>query len=332
MNLPISIKFALLAFLLAGSGVLVTSIYSYKDASSLLQQQSIFRLEEDLERQTLRFGRNIDRIRGDVDAIGRSESVTGYYRAVKGGGYDDLRNMTTDLWKERIAIDLMALLRQRSEYLQARFIGAADNGKEIVRVDREGNNLINIVENKLQRKGDRLYVKNTLLLHAGEQYLSPIELNREHGQIVFPLQPVVRVAAPVYFKNKVLGIIVINANFKELSKIFNSPPDQVSYFVANTKGDYLFHPERDRQFSLALGGDAGMLKDFSGLDILKRDSDSHFKTNELIGKTSSLITYHHYFDPANEDNFLIVGSLASHAVIEKDAADFGRRIFTDAFF
>ncbi len=331
MNLSISIKFALLAFLLAGTGILITSVYSYKDASNLLQHQSLQRLAEDLERQTIRFGQNIDRIRNDVDAIGRSESVSGYYRAVKGDGYDELRNMTTSLWKERIRIDLTALLRQRPEYLQARFIGATEKGKEIVRIERHDQDLVVIADSDLQKKGDRAYVKETLLLKSGEQYLSPVELNREHGQIVFPLQPVVRVAAPVYYKNEVLGLIVINADFKELSRLFNSPPNQVSYFIADPNGDYLFHPEHDRQFSFSLGGDAGMLKDFPGLDLLKKDTNNDFKINNLADRSSSLITYHHYFDPANRNNFLIVGSLASHSLIEKDAADFGKRMFANVF-
>jgi len=331
MKFSISIKFALLAFLLAGTGILATSIYSYKDASNLLQQQSLQRLAEDLERQTIRFGRNIDRIRNDVEAIGRSESVAGFNRAVKGDGYDELRNMTADLWKERITIDLMALLRQRPEYLQARFIGATDEGREIVRIEKQKEKFIAVAENKLQQKGKRLYVTETLKLQSDKQYLSPIELNREHGQIVFPLQPVVRVAAPVYFENEVLGVIVINADFKELSKLFRSPPNQVSYFMANPKGDYLLHEDRDRQFTLALGGDAGVLKDFSNLDLLKGNSEDDFYTHNLADKSSSLITYHHHFDPYNIDNFLIVGSLASHGLIEKEAAGFGKRMFTNVF-
>jgi len=156
-----------LSFLLAGAGILVTSLFSYKDASDLLRQQSLQSLAEDMERQTIRFGQNIENIRNDVEAIGRSESVTGYYRALKGAGYDDVRNLTDDLWKERIVIDLTGLLRQRPEYLQARFIGAADNGREIARVDRVGSDLLSITKEQLQQKGERSYVKDTLLLNSG---------------------------------------------------------------------------------------------------------------------------------------------------------------------
>ncbi len=330
MKLSLSIKFALFAFLVAGFGILVTSIFSYQDASELLQKQSLNRLAEDIERQTIRFGQNIERIRSDVRVIGRSESVTGYYRAMKGGGYDELRNMTTDLWKERITIDLTGLLRQRPEYLQARFIGSTDNGREIVRIDRRGTELIAIPENELQQKGQRLYVKNTLLLRPSEQYLSPIELNREYGQIVFPLQPVVRVAAPVYFEEKVLGIIVINANFNVLAKLFRSAPNQVSYFIADARGDYLLHPDRDRQFSMALGGESGMLKDYPNLNLLESASKS-FQTYDLPHQMSSLITFKHHIDPLSADNFLIMGSLASHELIEQEAAGFGRRMFISVF-
>ena len=78
-----------------------------------------------------------------------------------------------------------------------------NNGKEIVRVDKKNGKQKIIAESSLQEKGASSYVVNTLLLQSDEQYLSPIELNREYGNITFPLQPVVRVASPVYFKGEV---------------------------------------------------------------------------------------------------------------------------------
>jgi signal transduction histidine kinase len=330
MKPSLSIKFALLAFLVAGLGIIITSMYSYQDASSLLQQQSVQRLAEDIKRQTLRFSQNIEQIQNDVGDIGRSESIAGYYRAVKGEGYDDLRNMTTSLWQERIVIDLLGLLRQRPEYLQARFIGIADQGREIVRVERVNNKVVSLSKDRLQQKGSREYVINTMQLKPEQKYISPIELNREFGQISFPLQPVVRVASPIYVNNEVLGIIIINADFKELTKLFRNPPNQVTYFIADEHGDYLLYPDLDRQFTYALGGEAGMLKDFPTLDLLK-NTQEEYQTNDLVEQSSTLINFKYQFDPLNKNNYLVMGSLVSHALIDQSAASFGQRMFINVF-
>ena len=330
MNKSLSIKFALLAFMVAGIGILVTSVFNYRDAANLLKQQSIERLSEDLERQTIRFGQNIERIRNDVETIGRSEAVTGYYRAVNGKGYDAQRNMTTALWLERITINLMGVLRQRPEYLQVRFIGRADKGREIVRVERQNQDLIAVLPNRLQQKGERHYVKKALLLKPGEQYLSPVELNREHGEIVYPLQPVVRVSTPIYLDGQTIGVVVINADFAVLAKLFRSPPNQVSYFIADTKGDYLLHNQKQRQFSLALGGKPGLQQDYPQLDMLSRHKKD-LQGRILADQSHSLNTKKYHFDPFDQNNFLVIGSVASLALIEQNAAAFGQRMFTRVF-
>ena len=103
-------RFALLAFVIAGIGILGISVYSYQDASSLLRKQSVERMADELLRLSNRFQENIDRMRLDVLHISVSDSITGYYRAVEGDGYDQQRNMTLELWKQRLALDFKILL------------------------------------------------------------------------------------------------------------------------------------------------------------------------------------------------------------------------------
>ncbi|MCG8426579.1 MAG: hypothetical protein MI754_04385, partial [Chromatiales bacterium] len=102
MRFSLPVRFALLAFVIAGIGVLGISAYSYHDADALLRKQSIERISGELLRLTNSFQENIDRMRLDVQRIASSDSVIGYHRAVAGGGYDDERNMTQELWKQRL--------------------------------------------------------------------------------------------------------------------------------------------------------------------------------------------------------------------------------------
>lgn len=320
-----------MAFLVAGSGILLTSFVAYHDAAQLLRQQSLQRLAEDLQRQALRFNQRIERMQNDVDNIVRADSIPGYFRASQGDGYDDLRNMTTELWLQRLAIEMTALLRQRPEYLQVRFIGVAQEGKEIVRVERLKGQVVTRSGDELQSKGQRRYFRQAIALAQGQHFVSPVELNKEYRVIQLPLNPVVRVSTPVYYNGEVKGVVVINANFYELSRLFRNPPKYVNYFVADRHGDYVFHGEKDKQFTRALGGDAGLFKDFPYLKN-QTESQSRYQVHSAVSESSnSLITLRQPLGKTDPDNYLIMGSLASHTLIEQEAEGFGKRIFSNVF-
>jgi len=325
MRLSLPAQFALLAFVIAGVGVVGISIYSLQDAGSLLRQQSIERMEGDLLQRSNRFQENIERIALDVQRIADSSPVAGYQRAERGGGYDDERNMTSELWRQRLENDFRLLLQQRPSYLQVRYIGLANGGMELVRVERSINDIIIIPANQLQQKGQRDYVKTTSLLKSGQHYISNVELNREHGTIMLPLQAVMRVAAPIYDADgKLFGVVVINADFKHLVKPFDSPPKEVSFMLADQTGDYLLHPQREKEFSGAMGGQPSMPEDFEQYaQLAKMDHD---ELVDLPQQSAGLVHTHMRYDPLNQERYILVSALVSHNVIESMASGFGQRL------
>ncbi len=324
--LSLTARFALLAFVVAGIGILGISAYSYRDAGTLLHQQSIERMAGELLRLSGRFKDNIDRMRQDVQRIALSDPVVGYHRAVAGGGYDDERNMTQALWKQRLAIDFRLLMEQRPEYLQILYIGIADMGREIVRVERTGGNIAVVPDEKLQNKGRRGYIRETIGLQQNLQYLSRVEPNREHGSVAFPLQPVMRAAAPIHTeKGTVFGVVVINADFNTLASPFDSPPANVSFMLVDQEGDYLLHPDKDRQFSHALGGHAGFKKDFPSFEQMLRFREG-YEFLDLPEQPASLIQTHLRYNPLDQTQKIMVAALVSHDVIDELSLGFGRRL------
>src|SRR5207253_2612236 len=93
--------------------------------------------------------------------------------------------MTVQRWHDGLGVRLTAELNAKPDYYQARFIGIADGGREIVRVDRSapGGTIRVVADAELQQKGDRDYFQHTIRLHPGEVDISPMELNEEHGVI-----------------------------------------------------------------------------------------------------------------------------------------------------
>jgi len=92
---------------------------------------------------------------------------------------------------------------------QIRFID--HTGREVVRVEhrQEGTRIVPI--GQLQDKSDRYYFKQTMALKPGQIFVSPLDLNVEHGQVESPEQPMIRLATPVAGPDGLTaGILVIN--------------------------------------------------------------------------------------------------------------------------
>lgn len=92
---------------------------------------------------------------------------------------------------------------------QLRYLDVA--GREVVRVDRRGNDLLVVPAGELQDKSDRYYFRDAMALAPGQIYISPLDLNVEHGRVEKPERPVIRVATPVAGANGIVkGLLIIN--------------------------------------------------------------------------------------------------------------------------
>ncbi len=183
--------------------------------------------------------------------------MRGIISASRAGGIDLRDGKTLDQWRAQLAERIVAELNAKPAYAQFRLIGAADDGREIVRVDRSGpHGEVRIVSKaELQHKGDRDYFTRAIGLDAGNVYVSDIDLNREHGAIAIPHEPVLRIATPVSAADgDPFGIIVVNLDMDrafDLVRQADSPTRRL--YVVNDRGDFLVHPDRSREFGFEFG-------------------------------------------------------------------------------
>ncbi|MDR3417472.1 MAG: PAS domain S-box protein [Nevskia sp.] len=148
-----------------------------------------------------------------------------------------------------------AYARARPDLLQIRFIGVADGGRELMRVDHRQGTIVVVPSDQLQAKGDRDYFRATLALADGQTYVSNLDLNREHGQVEVPHVPTLRVTTPVFDPDGALfGMIVVNADGHGLLDAVSanaSPGPEV--YLTNGDGDYLLRPGGQDTFGFDLG-------------------------------------------------------------------------------
>ncbi|MCA9717530.1 MAG: hypothetical protein KC468_22835, partial [Myxococcales bacterium] len=193
-------------------------------------------------------------------------------------------------WEERLQVLFSRMLVSKAHYLQVRYIGIADGGRELVRVDRAtaGAAPRVIPRAALQQKGRSAYMTASSALRPGETYFSTIDLNREHDQIVTPWQPVLRVATPIFDERGALyGLVIINgdmrASFERLAALVDPAH---TYYVSDASGFYLRHPDPARTFGFETGEPATGLEEFPPLRA-SFTSDSGVRTEIVDGRVVS---------------------------------------------
>lgn len=125
---------------------------------------------------------------------------------------------------EDVANNWLIFSSTRHIYDQIRFINY--NGNEKVRININNSDSYIVPSSSLQNKKNRYYFYETAKLNNKSFYVSPLDLNIEHGKIEIPYKPMIRFSTPIYSNdNNLKGVIVLNYlaknfidNFRQLSE------------------------------------------------------------------------------------------------------------------
>jgi PAS domain S-box-containing protein len=265
-RMSLSARLAIAMILLVATVATAVGWLSYQSLEQGLLLQVLDRLETHSRLLAADLDFYVRGARADVAIFPRRTTVQGLVAARFNCGTDPVDHKSEQAWRERLASRLVVDLKSKPAYSQFRVIGLEDGGREIIRVDRSGpNGAVRIVpEAELQQKGDRPYFAETLKLAADDIYVSPLDLNEEHGTIEVPHVPTLHVATRLLFPDgKPYGIVIINVDMRAVFDRIRSsmrPGEQV--YVVNAQGEYLMHPDRAREFGNQLGQPANWRADF----------------------------------------------------------------------
>ncbi|WP_405120437.1 diguanylate cyclase domain-containing protein [Pseudomonas leptonychotis] len=140
-----------------------------------------------------------------------------------------------------------SMLNAHPEYQRIRLIEAKNHGLERINVDRHGIT----ASSALQEKGHFPYVFKTLKLVPGQQFFSEIAPSRLDPDKVLTLH----IASPIWTDDQqVLGLIVLSINVKKLfNRLQRELPDYYQLFLANSQGELLLNPERNKSQTKSQG-------------------------------------------------------------------------------
>ncbi|MBU0682445.1 MAG: PAS domain S-box protein [Proteobacteria bacterium] len=172
----------------------------------------------------------------------------------------------------RAAASIQRFSQTRKIYDQIRFINK--KGKEEIRVSFDQGLHRLVAPEHLQDKSQRYYFTDTFRLQADEIYISPLDLNIDHGKIEEPHKPMLRFGMVIVDKQgQKQGVIIINYlarlllnHYKEAVHA-SSLSGKHSHFpgnamLVNQDGYWLLSPDKADEWGFMLGRQTTMAQKF----------------------------------------------------------------------
>ena len=151
---------------------------------------------------------------------------------------------------KNLELEFLNFAIHKKRYDQVRLLDR--RGMEIVRVNhyRDGRSEI-VPQDQLQPKGDRYYFTETIDLAPGQIFISPLDLNIEHGVIEQPLKPMIRFGMPIFAHNgQKGGIVVLNYLAQELIDVLQAVSRGLlgEFLLLNHEGYWLASVNPDQEW------------------------------------------------------------------------------------
>jgi signal transduction histidine kinase len=143
----------------------------------------------------------------------------------------------------------LSFARHKPVYDQIRYLDS--RGMEIIRINNPDGNPYIVSPEELQSKQGRYYFKAAKALAAGQIFISPLDLNIEHGEIEQPLKPMIRLATPVVDETGMeRGVVVLNFLAQNLLHPLRSSNERQDerFMMLNREGYWLHSSDPSEEF------------------------------------------------------------------------------------
>lgn len=254
--MKISYQIRLLPSLLVFLTAILIGAVVYFGYQNLARQQQQQYLEHLVELTATAMQGDVNTLKKELFLLGQVPLYNGLRDEQPTARIPELQELFRKIAESHAAIEQLRLLD-------------LETGQELIRVDQRERQVRVLEDAELQNKQSRDYFQQARQMALGDLYVSAINLNREFGAIEQPYRPMVRLAQQVSDDSgQAIGLLVMNVNFDELFQSSLELQDQTySVFVTNAEGDYLIHPDPDREFGFELGRRFRLQEDFPEVDL-----------------------------------------------------------------
>lgn len=236
------------SFLCLLGGILVWTIDYHVRKS--LEVELHEQLEKDISNSVAAIKQDTFDARDILDFFYATPPIPAIIRSAQNDGVDPIDNTPMHVWLNRLETIFESYMQNTGHLYMARVIRFDDKGSEMIRVEKVKGG-IRVVENhQLQSKVQSGYFELAQSLKPDQVYISPINLNREWGQIQFPYQPTYRIAKSLFLDDGTpYGFIILNIDASGLlEKISNITTSDNTLYLLNNAGGAIIHPNFDLSF------------------------------------------------------------------------------------
>lgn len=242
--ISLAVKNALMYLVIITLSSFIIGYTIYRLSAVLIVSSAKKQLNEEVKGIAQNLTEAFDQIGRDVQFLAQSPVISSYLSS----------SPTIEAAQDLVEEEFKAMLKSKPAYFQIRLIGLADSGMERVRVERLHSIPEIVPPERLQRKGDRVYFRETVKIPAGGVYFSEIDLNQEFGKLQIPYLPTLRVGSPLYMNDVLYGIIIINIELKQVfQKLQQDVGLEKEIYVFNNEGYFLIHPDERQTFGFEFG-------------------------------------------------------------------------------
>lgn len=243
--------FCVFAIVLSSLSTYITSAIQREKIENTYFEEASATLDTITELVDERFAQQ----RQQVHFLHATLPTQGMYRASNESQMDVLDSSSRDQWIHRLKTIFVAFLESNPYIVKAAYVDVANDGKEILRVERQQGDVIAVEEVMLRHRKHEAYYNEVLALPPNAVYTSNIRLNREFGRIEFPTWSTYKIAKAVFDDNgEVVGFLILSFYADHLLTQIRLVGDRhQSIYLLNSSGGFLVHPNNKYEFGFEIG-------------------------------------------------------------------------------
>lgn len=175
------------------------------------------------------------------------------------------RFITTRKASDRLAVEreMVQFARYMELYDKVRWLNL--EGQERLRVDHRGDITRIVPQQELQDKSSRYYFTEAIRLPPGGIYVSPLDLNVDHGVVEIPYRPTLRFATPTLDEQgKTTGLLILNYQASRMLDDFarSKHHEESHLYLLNAKGYWLYASDGKPEWGFMFGRDERFQNDY----------------------------------------------------------------------
>ncbi len=240
-------KTALGVGILVFFSLFVSGIVAYLESRSIAIRDLLSSISSDASLDESEIARIAQDSAADLMVIRQTPSVQGVLRAMAGDGVDPVGGEKLGFWIGHAQMLFGVYLRNRPHYLRLRLLD--DKGRELLRMDRVGDEVVAAPAGALRDLRDSSYYSAGAGLKYGQVYYSSISLLRDGASIVVPHVAVFRLVTPIFdAKGRLAGMVVLNVTASRIFDALRTWPGGGEKYLLDQDGFFLVHPNPSKEF------------------------------------------------------------------------------------